>query len=73
MEKSWFVIHNGYVIDYIVWDGVTPWEYPGEYDELLEDVGEQPAGIGDWYEQAEGIFYRPLKTPPDYPPTENTP
>jgi len=25
-------------------------------------------GIGDWYEESEGIFYRPIgKTPPDYP------
>jgi hypothetical protein len=24
--------------------------------------------IGDWYEASEGIFYRPLTTPPDYPP-----
>jgi hypothetical protein len=25
------------------------------------------AGIGDWYEASEGIFYRPLSTPPDVP------
>lgn len=67
MEKRyWLVIKNNYVIDYIVWDGQTPWSYPAPYDFLLEDTF--GAGIGDWYEPSEKIFYRPLSTPPDYPP-----
>lgn len=62
----WAVIKSNYVIDVIIWDGITPWRYPGDHDLLIEDP-EEMLGYGDWYESAEGIFYRPLKTPPDFP------
>lgn len=64
----WAVIKSNYVIDVIIWDGITPWQYPGNYDLLIEDP-EEMLGYGDWYESIENIFYRPLKTPPDFPPT----
>ena len=68
MEKRyWFIIKSNYVIDYVVWDGVTPWTYPYPYDLIKEDLNPGP-GVGDWYEASEDIFYRPLTTPPDYPP-----
>ena len=66
--KYWCVIKNNYIIDYIVWDGITPYTYPFPHDLLKEDI-EGSAGIGDWYETSEEIFYRPLKTPPDFPGT----
>jgi hypothetical protein len=68
MEKRyWFVMKDNYVINYIVWDGITPYTYPFEHDYLLEDI-DGLGGIGDWYEASEAIFYRPVgKTPPDYP------
>jgi hypothetical protein len=68
MEKRyWFVIKDNYVIDYVIWDGVTSWNYPYPYDSLKEDTTYMP-GVGDWYEASEDIFYRPLgKTPPDFP------
>jgi hypothetical protein len=68
MEKRyWLVIKDNYVIDYVVWDGVTPYVYPFPHDLLKEDI-DRIAGIGDWYEMSEDIFYRPLgKTPPDFP------
>ena len=65
--KNWFVMKNNYVIAYIIWDGVTPYTYPYPHDYLMEDT-EGVAGIGDWYEASEGVFYRPLTTPPDWPP-----
>lgn len=64
--KYWCVIKNNYVIDYIIWDGITPYVYPFDHDSIIEDT-ERLAGIGDWYESSENIFYRPLKTPPDSP------
>ena len=64
--KYWCVIKNNYVIDYIMWDGVTPYTYPFPHDSIKEDT-EGSASIGDWYESLENIFYRPLKTPPDFP------
>jgi len=64
----WAVIKSNYVIDVVVWDGVTPWQYPGSYDLLIEENTEN-VGYGDWYEASEEIFYRPLTTPPDFPPT----
>jgi hypothetical protein len=63
----WAVIKSNYVIDVIIWDGITPWQYPGNHDLLIEDP-EEMLGYGDWYESTESIFYRPLKTPPDFPP-----
>jgi hypothetical protein len=66
MKKIWCVLKDNWVIDRVLWDGITPWEYPSPYDIIIEDTDESLA-IGDWYEQVEGIFYRPLKTPPDYP------
>jgi hypothetical protein len=63
----WLVIKDNYVINAIEWDGVTPYTYPLPHDVLMQDPNEL-AGIGDWYESAEQVFYRPLTTPPDYPP-----
>ncbi len=50
-----------------MWDGVTPYQYPFPYDTMMEDTT-YSIGIGDWYEPAENIFYRPLSIPPDFPP-----
>ena len=63
----WAVIKSNYVIDVIIWDGITPFQYPGNHDTLIEDPDEI-LGRGDWYESTENIFYRPIgKTPPDFP------
>jgi hypothetical protein len=64
--KNWFVIKDNYIINVINWDGITPYTYPYPHDFLKEDI-DGLAGIGDWYETSEEIFYRPLKTPPDFP------
>jgi len=63
----WAIIKSNYVIDVIIWDGITPWQYPGNYDIMIEENTEN-VGYGDWYEASEGIFYRPLSPPPDFPP-----
>jgi hypothetical protein len=31
----WAVIKSNYVIDIIIWDGVTNWQYPGDHDLLI--------------------------------------
>lgn len=69
MEKIYAIIKNNYVIGKIGWDQemYPDYQYPFEYDLMIEDVNEN-VNIGDWYESAEGIFYRPLSTPPDWPP-----
>lgn len=66
MEKYWLIIKNGYVVNKVVWDGVSNWSYPLPHDLIIEDINEN-IGIGDWYEEDEGIFYRPLSKPPDFP------
>lgn len=63
----WLILKSNYVIDVVIWDGVTPWQYPGQYDIMMQDTS-YSIGIGDWYETSEGVFYRPLSIPPDYPP-----
>lgn len=67
MDKIWVSIKNNYVVNRFIWDGVTPYTPPYEYDFILQDVNEN-INIGDWYESTEGIFYRPLSTPPDWHP-----
>lgn len=66
-KRYWLVIKDNYVIDYVIWDGITPYTYPLPHDSIKEDI-DGHAGIGDWYEASEDIFYRPLSTPPDYTP-----
>jgi hypothetical protein len=74
MERYWVILKGGYVIDKVIWDGETNWTYPFSHDSIIEDI-ENNVSIGDWWEEEEGIFYRPLSIPPDYPneliPTEN--
>jgi len=63
----WLILKSNYVIGVIIWDGITPIQYPDEYDSMMQDSSYN-IGIGDWYESTENVFYRPLTTPPDYPP-----
>jgi len=65
--KTWLIMRSNYVINVIYWDGVTPYSYPEPHDEIREDATES-INIGDWYEPSENVFYRPVTTPPDYPP-----
>lgn len=59
------IVKNNYVVDRIIAD--ASFTYPHPHDVMLEDVG-ACIHIGDWYEEAEGIFYRPITgTPPDWP------
>lgn len=69
MNKKWAVLKSNYVVDLIMWDGVTPYTHPFPYDTMIEDP-DYVVGLGDWYEASENVFYRPLSTPPDYPPTQ---
>jgi hypothetical protein len=63
----WLILNSNYVTDVIVWDGITPYNYPYPYDSMIEDTTYN-IGIGDWYETSEDVFYRPIgKTPPDFP------
>jgi hypothetical protein len=57
------IVENNYAVNAVMAEGPE--------SILIEDVLIVPsdsAHIGDWYEQAEGIFYRPIGTiPPDSP------
>lgn len=59
-KKYYAVIKQNYVIDVI-----NHQSYSADHDVIIENDGN--ANIGDWYEASEGIFYRPLSTPPDVP------
>lgn len=59
------ILKDGYVINRIVADEMPTYPFP--HDSIYEDV-DCYTHIGDWYEEAEGIFYRPISgTPPDVP------
>jgi hypothetical protein len=59
------IIKQNYVVDRIVAD--SDFVYPFEHDFMIEDV-DNNIHIGDWYEESEGLFYRPVNgTPPDVP------
>lgn len=61
------VIKDNYVINRVVVDTDVPYTYPSPHDHIIDDTNYQ-FGIGDWYEEAENIFYRPIgATPPDWP------
>lgn len=64
--KKWAIIKNNYVINTILWDGITNYTYPESHDTIIEDKDEI-VGIGDWYEAEEETFYRPSKKPKDIP------
>jgi hypothetical protein len=59
------IIKDNYVVNRILAEeGFT---YPHPHDLIVEDT-DQNIHIGDWYEEAEGLFYRPVTgTPPDVP------
>lgn len=64
----WSVIKDGYVIDIVLWDDTAnpDWQYPHPHDYLVHDEHERVMK-GDWYQEDEDLFYRPLGTPPDLP------
>ncbi len=64
--KKWLIIKDNYVINSIIWDGVTEYEYPDPYDKMMEDE-EEYVGIGMWYEEPENLFYSPTGVPEDWP------
>ncbi len=61
MEKYWLIIKDNYVINRVVSEN-----QPNSELLVVEDINWN-VSIGDWYESSEGIFYKPLSTPPDYP------
>lgn len=54
---KYLVIKDNYVINTIVWDGVTPYTYPFEHDLLLPDVAET-VSIGDYYDSIDNTFWK---------------
>lgn len=62
------IIRGGYVVNMVEWDpeAAPGWTYPHPHDKVVQDLDENVA-VGDWYEEAEDIFYRPLRTPSDLP------
>lgn len=67
MEQTRYaVIKDGYVINVVVGEAEAPPTVPQAHDANVKDA-EGIVAIGDWYASNEGIFYRPLGTPPDLP------
>jgi hypothetical protein len=59
------IVKDNYVIDRIV--ASSDFVYPNPHDLMIEDT-DTNIHIGDWYEESEGIFYRPINDiPPDIP------
>jgi hypothetical protein len=59
------IVKDNYVIDRIIAD--EGYVYPYPHDFMKEDE-EGHIYIGDWYEEAEDLFYRPVNgIPPDSP------
>lgn len=57
------IIKGGYVTNVIV-GAESPHPEAPEGHSIVPDPLRCVA-IGDWYEEAEGVFYRPLSDPPD--------
>lgn len=66
MERYYLILRDNWVVNRFVNDGEFDWESPHELGYIMEDV-EGFVNIGDWYEESENVFYRPLSIPPDYP------
>ena len=62
---TYAIVKDNYVIARIV--GEVGYIYPHPHDFQIADE-EGNSHIGDWYEENEGIFYRPVNAnPPDWP------
>lgn len=59
--KRYAVVVNNEVVNVTLWDGDTnTWQPPQGALMIQTDS----AVIGDWWEEAEGIFYRPIVPAP---------
>jgi hypothetical protein len=59
------IIRDSYVVNRIIAD-TMPANYPHPHDLIIEDA-DATVFIGDWYEYSEGMFYRPIGVPTDWP------
>lgn len=58
--KKYVMVKNNEVINAVIWNGDNAsWQPP--HDVLM--IQNDDAGIGDWWEEAEQRFYRPLPVP----------
>ena len=58
--KKWAVIRDDVVIDLVVWDGETEWQYPFPHDEMVEITEKKNIGIGWYWEN--GAWHVPEST-----------
>ena len=58
----YLIIKNNYVTNRILWDGVQDIKHDGD---LIKPDKQENVCIGDWYEEAEDIFYGPRSMPKD--------
>lgn len=60
------IIKGGYVVNIVIAE--ADWQPPADgHDVCVQDPSDCVC-IGDWYEQREELFYRPLGRPNDLPP-----
>jgi hypothetical protein len=61
------IIQSSYVVNVVIVNEDSQWT-PPEGCTVIDDPTDGYAGVGDWYEVAEGILYRPVAAvPPDAP------
>lgn len=76
MNVALLIVRSNYVINRILIaeDEVAGYTYPLPHDLQIVDTNTN-VHIGDWYEEAEGLFYRPIGIPADWPEelTQNQP
>lgn len=60
--KKWAIITGNEVINTVLWDGVTEWEYPFPHDEMVEVTDELRIGIG-WWKDEQGVWNEPIPIP----------
>jgi hypothetical protein len=59
MEQVWVIIKDNYVIDRILWDGVTEYSYPFQHDFMIQNDDNEVC-IGDFYDTPTKSFTRTI-------------
>lgn len=67
MNKRYVMVKDNVVYNSILWDGdINTWQPPDDGTLVIENGS---AGIGDWWEESEQRFYRPIPNDNDFSET----
>lgn len=68
MIKKYVLVKDNVIYNSILWDGdLNTWQPPEDGTVVIQNSS---AGIGDWWEEAEQRFYRPIINDEEFPPME---